>query len=454
MSLENQLHSTSPSAKIETDYITYLVNTFRNDTKARLVQNAVTQTTASDLALDRDIVTTIDFSFSTQLDQWTVTNQKRSGRCWMFAALNLLRVGAMEKMNCKSFEFSQNFTLFWDKFERSNYFLEEIIKTTTRDIDDRLVAFLLAQPLSDGGQWNMAIDIIRKHGLVPKSVMPETESSSNTRLMNSKLTERLRQCARDIRATHEQGIEVQRTLKKQALTDIWRILSIHLGTPPQEFLWQYQDKNHTFHREGMMTPHDFARTYITLPIDDYVCLVHDPRHPIGKTYTVRALGNVVGGDKVIYLNIDIDYMKDLTAQMLEGGTPVWFGCDVGKQMRRDLGLWDAKLFDYQNIYDVPFNMTKTDRLLHHQTLMTHAMLFTGVDRVDGKVRKWRVENSWGCENGRKGFYAMNDSWFDEYMFEIAAPKSLISKDLLVAFDQEPTVLPAWDPMGALAKEAL
>ena len=156
----------------------------------------------------------------------------------------------------------------------------------------------------------------------------------------------------------------------------------------------------------------------------------------------------------MYLNIDIEYMKSLTATMLESGVPVWFGCDVGKQMRRDIGLWDANLFDYQNLYRVDFNLNKSERLLHHQTLMTHAMLFTGVDMVDGVPRRWRVENSWGCDNGRKGFYAMNDSWFDEYMFEIAAPRSIIKEELLGAFDEEPTLLPAWDPMGSLAKEVM
>jgi bleomycin hydrolase len=429
---------------------------FRNDPTARLAQNAVTKTTADDVAMDREIVTEMDFSFSTRLDSWTATNQKRSGRCWMFAALNLLRVGAMEKMNLKDFEFSQNYTLFWDKFERSNYFLEAIIDTAAHKSSDRLVAFLLSQPLSDGGQWNMAVNVIQKHGLVPKSAMPETESSSNTRRMNSILTCRLRQGARDIRLLLASGGTQQSLaeMKSQILTEIWRVLCIHLGTPPRQFMWQWRDSNGNFNRDGMMTPLAFAQKYVTIPIEEYVCLVHDPRpeNPFGKTYTVSCLGNVVGGKKVVYLNIEIDQMKKITRQLLESQTPVWFGCDVGKQMRRDMGVWDAELFDYKGLYGIDFGLSKADRLTFHQTSMTHAMLFTGVDVVGDTIRKWRVENSWGTEkSGQKGFYAMNDSWFDAYMFEIAAPRSLLTATQLNAFDEEPRVLPAWDPMGALAR---
>jgi len=427
---------------------------FRTDPMARLVQNAVTQTTADDVALNREVVSGTDTTFSTLLDDWKVTNQKKSGRCWMFAALNLLRVGAMKAMNLKDFEFSQNYTLFWDKFERSNYFLEEILATRDRHVDDRLVAFLLGEPLSDGGQWNMAVNIIKKHGLVPKSVMPETESSSNTRRMNTMLVYKLREGARDLRAAGQDGADIDalREQKHQVLEDIWRILCIHLGSPPADFDWQWNDKDKVFHRDGRLTPQQFAERYVDIPLDDYVCLVHDPRpeNPRGHTYTVQSLGNVVGGKPVVYLNVEIDFMKDVTRRLLEGGTPVWFGCDVGKQMRSDQGLWDSKVLDFESLYQTKFGLDKAARLHHHETLMTHAMLFTGVDIVDGQPRRWRVENSWGEDRGLKGFFTMNDSWFDEYMFEIAAPKDMLPKELLAAFNDTPKVLPAWDPMGSLA----
>jgi bleomycin hydrolase len=421
----------------------------------RMAQNAVTQITVDDIALNRGIVTNTDHSFSTFLDDWGVTNQKQSGRCWMFAGLNLLRVAAMKKMNTKDFEFSQNYTMFWDKLERANYFFEAIIETADRDVDDRLVAFLLDGPLGDGGQWNMFVNLVNKHGLVPKAFMPETESSSSTRKMNAILRTKLREGAKALRDMHAAGesIEALRATKQEYVQVVHRILSIHLGTPPETFVWQWKDKDGAFHRTDEVTPQEFAAQFVDLQLDDYVCLVHDPRQssPVGRTFTVQYLGNIVGGERVTYLNVDVALMKEITQRTLEDGNPVWFGCDVGKMMRRDLGIWDKDLFEYGAVYDTSFDLEKDARLEYHETQMTHAMLFTGVDVVDGTPRRWRVENSWGAENGQKGFYTMNDSWYDEYMFEIAARKEYLPADLRAALDQEPIVLPAWDPMGALAR---
>jgi bleomycin hydrolase len=202
-----------------------------------------------------------------------------------------------------------------------------------------------------------------------------------------------------------------------------------------------------------VTPQQFAAQFVDLPLDDYVCLVHDPRSgsPYGRTYTVQYLGNVVGGQRVIYLNVGMELMKRIAQRTLEAGEPVWFGCDVGKQMRRDIGLMDKDLYDLEALYDVSFEMDKAARLEYGETQMTHAMLFTGVDAVDGTARRWRVENSWGADPGQKGFFTMNDSWFDEYMFEIAARKSYLPDDLQAALALEPIILPPWDPMGALAR---
>lgn len=419
----------------------------------RAMQNAVAQTSIDDIALDREIVASTDPTVSNLLDDWKATSQKQSGRCWLFAGLNLLRAGAMKKMNIADFEFSQNYVMYWDKLERANYFLEALIETSDRDSDDRTVAFLLETVAGDGGQWNMFTELVRKHGLVPKSVMPETESSSATRRMNAVLRNVLRQGARDVRALRDSGVDAQREEKARVLDVVHRVLRIHLGTPPTRFLWQWKDKDREFHRAGELTPQEFAAEYVTIPYEDYVCLVNDPREssPYGRTFTVDYLGNVVGGERVTYLNVEIDLMKKLAMDTVVGGEPVWFGCDVGQMMRRDLGIWDAKLFDYQSVYDTRFDLGKADRLVFHESLMTHAMLFTGVDVVDGAPRKWRVENSWGDENGDKGFYTMNDSWFDEYVLEIAARKSALPAELRAALDTEPIVLPAWDPMGSLAR---
>ncbi len=305
---------------------------------------------------------------------------------------------------------------------------------------------------SDGGQWNMFVAIVRKHGLVPKAFMPETQSSSDTGKMNSVLRSLLRQGARSVRAARETGIEAAREEKAEILRVIYRVLCIHLGTPPERFDWQWTDKDKEFHRDGELTPVEFAAKYVDLPIDDYVCLVHDPRpsSPAGKTFTVEYLGNVLGAPPVTYLNVDMRVMKDVAAKVLQGGEPVWFGCDVGQMMSNEYGIWDASLYDLPGVYGTEFALDKADRLVFHETLMTHAMLFTGVDIADGQTRKWRVENSWGSARGKEGFYTMNDSWFGEYVFEIAARRDLLPPELQEALATEPIVLPAWDPMGSLA----
>jgi bleomycin hydrolase len=419
----------------------------------RLAQNAVTRVTVDDVAIDREIVSSIDHSLSTTLDDWKVTNQEKSGRCWLFAGLNLLRVGVMRKTGLKDFEFSQNYAMFWDKLERANYFLEAIIETANRDLDDRTVAFLMESTASDGGQWNMFSALVAKHGLVPKGYMPETQSSSNTARMNSILRYQLHQGARTVRAAKAEGLETARAAKAEIMQVIYRILCIHLGTPPERFDWQWTDKDKEFHRDGVLTPQEFAAKYVDLPVSEYVCLVNDPRpsSPIGATFTVEYLGNVIGGPPVSYLNVDMQVIKDVAAATIGGGEPVWFGCDVGKMMSSDYAFWDAALYDLPSVYDTAFDLDKAARLAYHETAMTHAMLFTGVDVLDGVTRRWRVENSWGPDRGNDGFFTMNDSWFGQYVFEIAARKSALPADLQSALDAEPIVLPAWDPMGALAR---
>jgi len=417
----------------------------------RITQNAVTKVGILDVALDRDVVTGTDHSVSHLIDDWKVTNQQKSGRCWLFAGLNLLRVGAMSAMNVKDFEFSQNHIMFWDKLERANYYLNAIVETRDREVDDRTVAHLLGSVADDGGQWNMFVSLVGKHGLVPQSVMPETQSSSETARMNGILRKVLREGAMTLREL-DGGDDVLDKARSEIVGVVHRILSVHLGTPPERFDWQWTDKDRKFHRDGTLTPVEFAARYATLPIEEYACLVHDPRatSPYGRTFTVDYLGNVVGGPAVTYLNVEMELLKRLAQEQLVGGEPVWFGCDVGQQMSLDLGLWDAALYDYGSIYDHEFAMGKADRLVYRESLMTHAMLFTGVDVIDGVPRRWRVENSWGDEKGVKGYWTMNDSWFDEYVFEIAVPRRLLPPELAERLDDDPIVLPAWDPMGSLA----
>ena len=349
---------------------------FDSDPSATVAQNAVSNADLSTLALRRDLVQNMDFSFSTKLDEWSATNQRRSGRCWLFATLNLFRVGAMKKMNVKNFEFSQAHIHFWDKLERANHFLEAILETSDRPVDDRTIHFLLSDPIGDGGQWNMATNLIRKHGLVPMSAYPESHSSSSTRSMNTVLKDILRTTASEIRGILDDGGSKNeaRKHKEERMKEIWRVLCIHLGTPPEKFDWQWRDKDKEFHRKGTMTPLEFVDEYVEVDWEDYICIVNDPRNEYYRTYTVDFLQNVAGGPPVVYLNVPSDEMKDITQRLLEDGIPVWMGCDVGKNMARKRGLWDADLYDLKGLYGIQFGMENADRLSFGQTLMTHAML--------------------------------------------------------------------------------
>ena len=428
---------------------------FASDPQNRLMQNTVTQRDVNEVALDHDIVTSASHTFSTLLDEWAPTQQGNSGRCWLFSGLNLFRVDTMKSLNTRQFEYSQSYMMFWDKVERANFILEAVIETAARPTDDRIIQHLMTAPVEDAGQWDMFVNLVDKYGVVPKEAMPETESSGNTRQMNNSLYYQVRQGAAEIRSLYKQeaGLDAMRQVKMDTLTAVYRILCIHLGNPPSVVDWQWHDSKGKFHRDGELTPLDFANRYISTDYRDMVCLVNDPRpdHPYFQTYTISYLGNVVGARSVRYLNVPVEVMKDITLRQLQDGRPVWMGCDTGKQNHRKMGLWDANLFDYGAVYGSEFGMDKATRLEYGQTQMTHAMLFTGVDVVEGNARRWRVENSYGNTVGDKGFFLMNDSWYDEYMFEIAAPSKYLSGDLLAALDTEPIALPPWDPMGALAR---
>ncbi len=426
------------------------------DPVMRIALNAVTHAGIDACALDRERVVATPTVVSHRLDTWAVTNQKKSGRCWLFSSLNLLRASARTNLGVKDFELSQNYAMFWDKFERANWFLEDIIATaSTEDLDSRLVQFLLADVLGDGGQWDMAVSIYLKHGVIPQQAMPETEASSNTRRMNTLLQVLLRRCALDLRGAVARGAstdEVQ-DMKRTVLSQVWRILVISLGAPPTEFDWEWRDDEGAFHRDGALTPHEFYDRHVGVDLTQYVCLVDDPRisHPKGRALSVEHLGNVVGGRSIRYINAEMDVIKRLAADAIVGGEPVWFGADVSQQADRDSGLLVGGLHDYSGLFGVDLSTTKEQRVLTGESAMNHAMLFTGVDIAeDGTPRRWRVENSWGEEPGDKGYFTMDDDWFTDNVFEVVVRIDALPEDLRAAVTEEPLVLPAWDPMGTLA----
>jgi bleomycin hydrolase len=429
---------------------------FEADPKFRQAMNAVCTTPVNKVALNRATASRIDHSFSLHLPENPVTAQKGSGRCWMFAALNTFRSKAAKTMNLEAFELSQNYTMFWDKLEKANYFLESILQTLDEPVGSRLLDWLLANIITDGGQWDMFVNLIDKYGVVPKSVMPETESSSSTGNMNYQVTFMLRDYAVRLRKAAQGGAD-QETLRAQKdgyLAEVYRMLVIHLGEPPANFDWQWRDKDKQFHREGRLTPQEFYARYVGYDLADMVCLIHDPRpgHDFNTAFTVKFLGNVVGGRPTEYLNASLDVIKAAAIKQIESGESVWFGCDVGKFLDGESGVMDTGLFQFDLVYGCEPQMNKAERLMYGHSLMTHAMVFTGVDvGEDGKPRKWRVENSWGDARGEKGWFQMSDRWFDEFTYEVVVHKNHVPADVLEALNRPPVELDPWDPMGSLAR---
>lgn len=421
----------------------------------KLAMNAATKSGITTLLRDADLEKRERFSFSIDLEAGKVTNQKQSGRCWMFAALNTMRVEVMKKLNLENMELSQNYTLFYDKLEKANYFLESILDTVDEPTDGRLISWLLMAPLNDGGQWDMLANIIRKYGIVPKEAMPETFSSSCTREITPWMTKKLREFACTLRTAYAKGASMEelQEKKQEMMSVIYRMLVIALGKPPKTFTWETRDKDKQFIRIADITPQQFFAEYVGWNLDDYVSIINAPTQdkPFHHSYTVQYLGNVTEGHIVRHLNLPIEEMKKLAITQMQDGQVVWFGCDVGQFHEKDLGIMDTDGIQAGLLFDTDFPMTKAQRLDYGESLMTHAMVFTGVnlDKV-GKPDRWKVENSWGEDRGNKGFYIMSDRWFDEYMYQIVVNKKYLSKEQLKAYEEEPTVLAPWDPMGSLA----
>jgi bleomycin hydrolase len=441
---------------IQNEDITRFSASFDSDPKNLLALNAVTKNGIAAVALSRKEVDRINYTFSHLIESPEATNQERSGRCWLFSGLSFLCLEATKKLNLETFELSEIYQMFWDKLEKANFFLENIIETRNEPLDCRVVLWILSDPLPDGGQWDMFVNLVEKYGVVPKSFMPETNSSRNSDPMNTLLAAKLREYAKLLREMHTQGSSIQelRELKGKLLEEFYKMLTIHLGRPPSNFYWEWQDKDQIFHRHGNITPREFYKQYVNIDLDDLVCLINAPTKdkPFDKLYTVRYLGNVVGGRPVRYLNVDMRTLKQAAVDMIRDNHAVWFGCDVGQMLETEMGAMDLNIYDYGLVYGTDFKLDKAGRLDYRNSEMTHAMVLTGVDLNEtGKPKKWRVENSWGAKIGDRGYMCMMDEWFDEYLYEITVRKKYLSPELLKVLDTEPVVLPSWDPMGTLAR---
>ena len=430
---------------------------FHQDSTKEVIADAIIRNGINDVATNFQTIARMHYDFSEEIDVGKVTNQKRSGRCWMFAALNNIRYSISDKLNIEKhdFELSQSFTMFWDKLEKANYFLENIIKTVELDLSSRKVMWLLNNPTNDGGQWDMFTGIIEKYGIVPKYVMPESYSSSNSRIMNKILNLKLRDNAKILRNTYSQGAQISelRDKKEEMINEIYSILCYFLGEPPQSFDFEYRDKDDKFYRDEKITPLEFYEQYSELKMEDYVSIINAPTldKPFNKTYTVEFLGNVIDGQKIHYLNLEIEQLKDLSISQLKEGEPVWFGCDVGQMSERESGIMDVNLYNYESVLDTEFTLDKGERLEYGESVLTHAMVLTGVNLLHDKPNRWKVQNSWGEKAGNDGFFIMSDEWFEEFNYEVVINRKYLSDKLLRDYQQEAIVLKPWDPMGSLAR---
>ncbi|WP_273168666.1 aminopeptidase C [Actinomyces israelii] len=417
------------------------------DPAARVAGNAVATTDVERLTLDRAILTSIDTSVSDLIPDAAVTDQKHSGRCWAFAGLNVLRAALMRELNLESVELSQSFVYFHDKLEKAAAFLARAVGDAERPLDDREVADSLRDPIGDGGWWPEFARLVAKYGMVPHYAMPDADSATSSEAMNDHLATLLRRTVLRLRAAAAAGEDLE-PIRAAALADVHRVLVIHLGAPPAEFVWQYRDRGKVFHRVGALTPVEFARRYVS-GLEEFVVVAHDPRPeiPLNTRFGIDRTDLMVGEPTQEHVTAELGVLKAAAVAAIQDGEPVWFACDVAKQRDKESGVWDAALHDYEGLYGVKLSMTKAERLVARESALTHAMCLTGVDLVDGAPRRWRVENSWGDKVGEKGFHTMNDSWFDEYVYQVVVRARRLPPEVRAALDAEPIILPSWDPMA-------
>ena len=394
----------------------------------------------------------LDSSFSVEVKTRGITNQMSSGRCWLFASMNLMREKVAEKCNLEKFELSGNYFAFYDKLEKINFFLESILDTPDLPVGDRTLDWIL-HSFGDGGQWDMMVAIVDKYGVVPFTVMPETYQSTHTRSFFQMMNMRLRKCAVELRALLNAGKDGEaRARKDEMLGEFYTALCLCFGKPVETFDFEYRDKDDVYHADRNLTPKAFYEKYVGIDLHDYVSVINAPTadKPFYRTYTVKYLGNVIGAS-IRYLNVPIEDVKALAIAQLKDNEPVWFGSDCGKYGSRKDGIWDPDSFAYDTFFGMDFSMTKEERLDYRDSAMNHAMVICGVNlSEDGKPNRWKIENSWGEDAGRKGYYVASDKWFEAFTYQVIIQKKYLKKEWLEALHEAPIELEPWDPMGTLA----
>ena len=421
----------------------------------RAMTNALYKTAVNDVSFCPAARKDVQFTFSIDIPTMKVTNQKASGRCWLFAALNVLREKIAKDCNIEQFELSQNYMAFWDKLEKCNYFFESVIALADRPSDDRLLSYIEETGIADGGQWDMFVNLVAKYGVIPKAAMEETFQSSNTRQMNRLIDTKLRQTAAKIRAAYADDEEAMRAIKDAAMDELYRILCMCFGEPPKTFDFEYRDKDKEYHIDRDLTAKAFYDKYVGVDLaQEYVSLVNSPTEdkPYYQTFCIDFLGNVAEGRPVHYLNIPMNELKDLIITQLRDEEIVWFGSDVGHSGERELGIWSTGCFDFDGTFGMEFGMTKEERLNNRESAMSHAMCVTGVSLDEnGAPLKWKIENSWSDEHGEKGYYIMDDDWFDHFVYQAVVHKKYLNEQQLAGLSTKPLHFFPWDPMGTLAE---
>ncbi len=436
--------------ELDTKAIDDIRSSLKMDAYTKAMQNALSNNSINDLAKNCENVDKVDHHFTYRVKVKGITDQKSSGRCWMFTSLNMFRPKAMEVFNLNSFEFSENYLYFWDIFEKSNLFLNNIIETIDKPIDDRLVQWYLSSPVNDGGVWNCFANLVDKYGLMPKQAMPETHSSSNTRDMGKFINLKLKEDALDLRKAAEDGAsnkELQ-SQREEMMKDIYRMLALNLGVPPTEFTWRYEDKNDSVSEYQTYTPQEFRDKVLgDIKLSDYVMLMNDPTRPYGVHYEIENYRNVEEGANWNYVNLSNDDIKAMAIESIKNNEAMYASCDVGKQLDRSYGILDVDNFDYDDVYGVKFGMDKVERIQTRASGSTHGMALIAVELdKDNKPVKWQFENSWGSSSGHNGYLTFTDEWFSEYMFRVVINKKFITPEVLKVNNSKPTMLPAWDWM--------
>ena len=438
---------------VTNELLTAWTTDYENDPKRQMATLALSKTELNNVMFVSAAANKLRQKFSVDIKTLPVTNQMQSGRCWLFAATNVLRERIAAQLNLENFELSQSYLAFWDKFERCNYFFECIIETADLPADDRVVEFVLKTGVHDGGQWDMFTNIVEKYGVVPKDVYDETYQTCHTRGMNGMLNRALKAGAIKLRKMITDGAAETdvKAAKDELLGKIYGFLCSCYGEPPKTFDFEYVDKNREYHVVKDCTPMSFCDAYVGDLLTKTVSLINSPTadKPYHKTFTVKMLGNVVGGKPVKHFNLPMDEFKAAVIAQLQAGKVVWFGSDVGKWGERESGFWDDQCFNAELVTGLDLALTKEDSLNYWFAAMNHAMVITGVNLEDGKPTRWKIENSWGGDKGAKGYYICSDTWFDQYVFQAAVEKEYVCAPN-AEYEQEPIVLDPWDPMGTLA----